>query len=149
MFAQNMKHINVIKSRATAITENNELTETRGEHNYDISAGKLDARNVIKHLKDLSEKFTSTVACGKAILPVTNDVATQFALPSKNKLIRTAARTRNQLDENIPPISVAQNFEIPEIFENFIRYDSGSNDHEQIIVCRDPELLRVLERLSF
>ena len=27
------------KSRATAITENNELIETRGEHNHDISGG--------------------------------------------------------------------------------------------------------------
>ena len=39
------------KCRATAITENNELIETLGEHNHDISAGKSEARNVIKHIK--------------------------------------------------------------------------------------------------
>ena len=50
------------KYRATAITENNELIETRGEHDHDISAGKSEARNVIKHIKDLSERFTPTVA---------------------------------------------------------------------------------------
>ena len=71
------------KCRATAITENNELIETRGEHNHNISAGKLEARNVIKHIKDLSERFTSTVAVASAVLPITNDLATQFALPSK------------------------------------------------------------------
>ena len=47
------------------------------------------------------------------------------------------------------PIPVARNFEIPEIFENFIRYDSGSNDHERIILCGDPEMLRILEKSSF
>ena len=123
--------------RATAITENNELIETRGEHNHDISAGKLEARNVIKHIKDLSERFTPTVAVASAVLPVTNDLAAQFALPSKEKLIQTAARTRKQLDVNMPPIPVARNFEIPEMFENFIRYDSGSNNHERIILCGD------------
>ena len=109
----------------------------------------MEARNVIKHIKDLSERFTPTVAVASAVLPITNDLATQFALPSEEKLIRTAARTREQLDVNMPPIPVAQNFEIPEIFENFIRYDSGSNDHERIILCGDPEMLRVLEKSSF
>ena len=129
------------KCGATAITENNEL--------LDISAGKLEARNAIKHIKDLSERFTPTVAVASAVLPITNDLATQFALPSKDKLIRTAARTRKQLDVNMPPIPGAQHFEIPENFENFIRYDSGSNDHERIILCGDPEMSRVLEKSNF
>ena len=127
----------------------NELIETRGEYNHDISAGKSEARNTIKHIKDLSERFTPTVAVASAVLPITNNLASQFALPSKDKLIRTAARTRKQLDVNMRPIPVARNFEIPEIFENFIRFDSESNDHERIILCGDPEMLRVLEKSSF
>ena len=102
-----------------------------------------------KHIKDLSERFTPTVAVASAVLPITNDLATQFALPSKDKLIRTAARTRKQLELNMPPIPVARNFEILENFENFIRFNSGSNDHERIILCGDPEMLRVLEKSSF
>ena len=137
------------RRRATAITEIDELIVTRGEHNHDFSAGKLQARNVIKHVKDLSERFTPTVAIASAVLPITKNLATEFALPSKEKLIRTAARTRKQLDVNMPPICVARNFEIPEIFENFIRYDSGSNDHERIILCGDPVMPRVLEKSSF
>ena len=70
------------KCRATAITENNELIETRGEHNHDISAGTSEDRNVIKHIKDLSERFIPTVAVASAVLPITNDLATQFALPT-------------------------------------------------------------------
>ena len=56
----------------------NELIETRGDHNHDISTGKLDARNVIQHLKDLSERFTPSVAIASANanLPVTNNLAT-------------------------------------------------------------------------
>ena len=137
------------KCQATAITENSELIETCGEHNHDISAGKPDVRNGIKHLKDLSERFTPTVAVVSAVLPVTNDLATQFGLPSKDKLIRTAARTCKQLDVNMPPIPIARNFQIPEIFEKFIRYHNGSNNHERIILCGDPEMLKVLEKSSF
>ena len=108
----------------------------------------MEARIDIKPMKDLSERFTPSVGVASAVLPITNDLATQFALPSKDKLIRTAARTRKQLDVNMPPIPVARNFEIPEIFESFIRYGSGSNDHERIILCGDPEKLSVLEKSS-
>ena len=71
----------------------NELIETRGEHNHDISEGNSDARNVIKQSKELSKKLIPTVVIASAILPVTNEMATQFALPTKDKLNRTAAGT--------------------------------------------------------
>ena len=50
------------KCQATAITENSELIETRGEHNYDISAGKPDVRNGRKHLKNL-EIYSNCRSC--------------------------------------------------------------------------------------
>ena len=109
----------------------------------------MDDRKLIKHLKDLCERFTPTVAVSSAVLPVTNYLATQFALPSKDKLILTAVRTRKQQDVNMPPVPVAQNFEIPENFEIFIRYDSGSNDHERIILCGDPKMLSLCGDPSF
>ena len=67
------------KCRASANTKNNELIETRGEHNHDISAGKSEARNVIKQVKDVSGRFTPAVAVSSAVLPITNKFATQFA----------------------------------------------------------------------
>ena len=116
-----------------------------GEHNHDTLAGKLVVRNVIRYLKDLCERFTPTVAVASAVLPVTNNLATQFALPTKEKIIQTAARTRNQLDVKMSPIPVAPNFKIPG--KNF-QYDNGSNDHERIILCGNPRMLRVLEKSS-
>ena len=124
----------------------NELTETRGEHNHEISAGKLEGRKVIRYLKDLSERFTPAVAVASAVLPVTNDLATQFALPKKDKLIRTAARTRCKYTAPSPLRQISRSMKF---FEIVIRYDSGSNDHERIILCGDPEMLRVLEKSSF
>ena len=120
------------------------MIETRGEHNNDITARKSGARNVIKLSKDLSETHTPIVAAVSAILPVTNVLAIQFALPIKDKLIQTAARRRKRLDVNMPPIPIAQKFEIPEIFENFLWYDSGSNDLERIKLCGYPKNLSVL-----
>ena len=120
----------------------------RGEHNHDISAGKSEVQKVIKLLKDLRERFTPNVAFASAILPVRNYLATQLALPTKDKLIRTAEHTRKQLDFIIPLIPVLQNFENQEKFIIFIRYDSGSNDHERFILCGNPEKLRVIFLVS-
>ena len=55
------------KSRATAITDGENLIETMGEHNHDISTGKPDAQLVLKNIKDLSDSNTPTIAVATAI----------------------------------------------------------------------------------
>ena len=55
------------------------------------------------------ESDTPTVAVARAVLPVANDLTTHFALPIEEILIRETARTRNQIDINMPPIPVAKN----------------------------------------
>ena len=133
------------KCRATAITDGKNFIETRGQHNHDISTGKPDARLVLKNIKELSDSNTPTVAVATAIQPITDNIATQLALPSKENLIRTAQRARKQREEVLPVSPATRSFEKPELFKNFIRFDSGQNDHERIILFGDPEMLRVLE----
>ena len=70
--------------------------ETRGKHNHDISTGKPDARLVLKNIKNLSDNNTPTVAVATAIQPITDDIATQLALPTKAHLVPTAQRARKQ-----------------------------------------------------
>ena len=72
------------KCHATAITD--------GEN--------FDARLVLKNIKDLSDSNTPTVAV--AIQPITDNIATQLALPSKENLVRTAQRARKQREEVLP-----------------------------------------------
>ena len=69
----------------------------------------------INHLKVFSERFKPTFAVASADLLVTNDLATQFALPNKYKLVRTAARIRKQLDVSMSPIQDVNN----KLFWNF------------------------------
>ena len=137
------------KCRATAITEGENFIETRGQHNHDISTGKPDARLVLKNIKELSDSNTPTVAVATAIQPITDNIATQLALPSKENLVRTAQRARKQREEVLPVSPANRSFEIPELFKHFIRFDSGQNDHERIILFGDPEMLRVLETSNF
>ena len=73
--------------------------ETRGQHNHDISTGKLDARLVLKNIKDLSDSNTPTVAVATAIQPITDAIATQLALPTKENLVRTKQRARKQREQ--------------------------------------------------
>ena len=72
----------------------------------------------IQHLKNLSERFTPTVGVASAVLSVTEDLATKCALQNKDKLMETAACTREKPNLNTQIMPFAQNFEIPQNFEN-------------------------------
>ena len=137
------------KCRATAITDGENFIETRGQHNHDISTGKPDARLVLKNVKELIDSNTLTIAVATAIQPITDNIATQLALPSKKNLVRTAQRARKQREEVLQVSPATRSFEIQELFKNFKRFDSGQNDHERIILFGDPEMLRVLETSNF
>ena len=65
-----------------------------GEHNHSASIGKPATRKVIKEIKALSENLTPAAAVASAILPVTDVLSTQYALPSKPNLIQTSQRLR-------------------------------------------------------
>ena len=103
------------KCRATAITDGEIFIETRGQHNHDISTGKPDARLVLKNIKNLSDINTPTVSVPTAIQPITDDIATQPALPTKEYLVRTAQRARKQREEVLTVSPATRNFEIPEL----------------------------------
>ena len=124
-----------------------------GEHNHDISTGKPDARLVLKNMKDLSDSITPTVAVAvavaTAIQSITDSIAFQLALPTKENLVRTAQGARKQREEVLPVSPATRSFEITELFKNFVRFDSGQIDHEKIILFGDPKMLRLLEKLSF
>ena len=138
------------KCRATAITDGKNFIETRGQHNHDISTRKPDARLVLKNIKELSHSNTPTVAVATTIQPITDNIATQLALPSEENLVRTAQRARKERQEVLSVSPATRSFfEIPELFKNFIRFDSGQNDHERIILFGDPDMLRVLETSNF
>ena len=115
------------KCRATAITDRENFIEMRGEHNHDISTGEPDARLVLKNIKDLSGSNIPTVAT--AIQPITDDIATQLALPTKEYLVRTAQRERKQREEVLPVSPATRSFEIPEHFKKILRFDSGMRHH--------------------
>ena len=64
-----------------------------------------------------------------AILPVTDVLSTQYALPSKPNLIQSSQRLR----KNIQTMSIYEpsdrQFHITDMFQEFLRYDSGKHDH--------------------
>ena len=88
------------------------------------------------------------VAVASAVLQVIKNLGYQFVLPTKDKLIQTAAIPK-QLDKKIQPITIAQNFKNLQVFRSFIRQDSGSNEHERINLSVDPKTPIVLEISSF
>ena len=97
------------KFRATALTDEENFIETRGDYNHNISTGKSDARLVLKNIKDLSDSNSPTVAVATAIQPNTDDIATQIVLPNRENLSRTAQRARKQR-QAVLPVSPAAKF---------------------------------------
>ena len=76
---------------------------------FNRNARKIRCRNVIKRLKEFSEKLTPTAS---AVLPVANDMANQFVLPTKNQLIRTPTRCLPLLGKKMGELydNIVQNF---------------------------------------
>ena len=144
-----MELLKIHKCRAAANTEGEKFVQLRGEHNHHISSGKRDARLVLKIIKDLSESKTPTVAVATAIQSMTDNLAVQLALPTKENLNRTAQRMRKQREQVLPVSPATRIFEIHELFRKFVRFDSGQYDHDMIFLFGDPEMIRVLEKLHF
>ena len=118
------------KCRVSAFTQDDQLIRVNGEHIYNATIGKPATGKVIKEIKALSENLTPAAAAASAILPVTDVLSTQYALPSKPNLIQTSQRLR----KNIQTMSIHEpsdrHFDIPDTFQEFLLYDSGKDDHE-------------------
>ena len=98
----------------------------------------------------MSDSNTPTVAVATAIQPNTDRRHCHSTSPTNQKKVVCAAqRVRKQREEALPLSPATRSFEIPELFKKFIRFDSGQNDHERIILFGDLEMLRVLEKSNF
>ena len=137
------------KCRVSALTQDDQLIRVNGEHNHSASIGKPATRKVIKEIKDLSENLTPAAAVASAILPVTDVLSTQYALPSKPNLIQTSQRLRKAIQTVSIHEPSDRHFDIPDKFQEFLRYDSGKDDHERILVFGDPYMTSVLESSKF
>ena len=100
------------KCRSTATTDGENFVQTRVEHNLDKSTGKSDAPLFLKIIKDLSESNTPTVAVATtAIQPITDDLAAQLALATKEKIVRTAQSICKQRKQVLPSYEKFRNIE--------------------------------------
>ena len=135
--------------RTQALTEGNRLKEIRGTHNHDIQLGKVKTRKVTNRIKEFSQFNTPAVSVASALLEVTEDYATQLALPTKSSLCKVAQRVRHNNDLVLLPNPTTRDFVVADEFASFLLFDSGRADHERILIFGDREMLRLLERSVF
>ena len=137
------------KCRVSAFTEDGQLICVNSEHNHNASIGKPATRKVIKEIKALSENSAPAAAAASAILPITDALSTQYELPLKPTLIQTS----QQLRENMQTVSTQEpldrHFDIPDTFQEFLRYDSGKDENDRILVFGDPYMAWVLKGSKF
>ena len=126
------------KCRVSALTQDDQLIRVNCEHNHSASMGKPATRKVRKEIKALSEKLTPAAAVASATLPVTDVLSTQYALPSKPNLIQTSQGLRKVIQTVSIHEPSDRHFDIPDKFQEFLRYDSGKDDHERILVLVIP-----------
>ena len=139
--------------RVSASTQDDQLIRVNGEHNHNgehgASIGKPATRKVIKEIKAPSENLKPAAAVASTILPVTDVLSTKYALPSKPNLIQTSQLLRKVIQAvSIHELS-DRHFEIPDNFQEFLRYESEKDDHERILVFADPYMTSVLESSKF
>ena len=119
--AWNFSKYQIYKCRVSAFTQDDQFIRVNGEHNHNASIGQPATRKVINEIKALSENLTPAAAVASAILPVTDVLSTQFALPPKPNSIQTSQRLR----KNIQTVSIHEpfdrNFDIPDTFQDFFR----------------------------
>ena len=120
-----------------------------GEHNQNASIGKPARRKVIKEIKALSENLTPAAVVASAILQVTDVLSTQYALQSKPNLMQTSHRWRKVIQTVSIHEPLDRHFDIPDNFQEFLRYDSGKDDHERVLVFGFPYMTSVLEGSKF
>ena len=105
------------KCRVSALTQDDQIIRVNGEHNHNASIVKPATRKVIKEIKALSENLTPAAAVASAILPVTDVLSTQYALPSKPNLIQTSQRLRKVLQTVSIHEPSDRHFDIPDNFQ--------------------------------
>ena len=147
--AWNCSQYQSYKCRGSALTQDDQLFRVNGEQNHSAWIGKPATRKFIKEIKDLSENLTSAAAVASPILPVTDVLSTQYALLSKPNLIQTSQRLRKVIQTLSIHAPSDRHFDIPDKFREFLRYDSGKDDHERILVFCDPYMTSVLESFKF
>ena len=107
------------KCRVSALTQDDQLIRVKqtynGEQNHSASIGKPATQKVIKEIKALSKNLTPAAAVASAILPVTDVLLTQYALPSKPNIIQTSQQLRKviqtvSIHEPSDPITEFGNF---------------------------------------
>ena len=91
------------------------MIETRGEHNHEMSAGKSEARKVKAFKRSQREIYNDCRSCQCGF--VSYKWLCHSVLPlNLRQTDPAAARTRKQLEVNMPPIPVARKFRDPRIF---------------------------------
>ena len=110
-----------------------------------VSIGKPATRKALKKIKTLSVNLTRAAAIISIMLPVTDILSIKYTLPSKTKFLQTLKRFR----KNIQTVSFHElsdrHFDIPDTFQECLRYESRKDDHERILILCDPYLTPVLE----
>ena len=137
------------KCRVSAFSQDGQLIHVNGEHNHTASIGKQATGKVIKEIKALKENFIPAAAVASAILPITDVLSTQYALPSKPKLIQTSQRLRKNMQTESIHEPSDRHFDIPDTFQEFLQYDSGKDDHERILILGDLYMPSILEGSKF
>ena len=107
----------------------------QGNHSHEPDNGKQDSKRFIEELKGFSINETPTVALATALIPTTDCLATQLALPLKTSLLETSQTICKKHVVKHPTQSSAT-LENIKGCQHFVVFDSDKEDRERILYLR-------------
>ena len=78
-----------------------------------------------------------------------HDICHSASPTNQRKLSSHGTTSAQSTARSLTSLPSIRSFEILEFSKQFIKFDSGQNDHERIVLFGDPEMLRVHEKSNF
>ncbi|KII65975.1 hypothetical protein RF11_15196 [Thelohanellus kitauei] len=133
--------------RATLRTNGDRVVSQDLEHTHFGNGSKALARRAVGQMKERISEEIATPSSVQASVMVTLDDHVLVALPKRSTLNQTLRRSRISNNLIYPPLPHDLTFDIPDVFRDFILFDSGPGN-DRIILMGDLELLDGLSRAT-
>ena len=115
------------------MTSGSEFIKTPKDHIANIKPGATDARQTKNKMKEKALATTNYVAIVSTLQEIQNDMATQMNLPPQQTIVKSLNRYRRKFANALWYIPHRKNFQIPEVFKEFLAFDKGKDEPERFI----------------
>ena len=107
------------------------MTNNPTDHICNFKQGATEARDLKNVMKEKALSMTKYNAISSSFQSLQDNVTTQLNLPKEETLVKTLNRYKRKFERALPSISRTTDFQILDVFLDFVAYDKGINDPDR------------------